>query len=93
MRLFGAQAATFALGDKGLAVTTKGGENYLIEATSLVNQATFQEGIVFSRLVLQTDCGEKVFPGLRKADGERLFQWLRAHWLTQTGARDRAGRS
>lgn len=81
MRLFGAQAATFSLGDKGLEVRTKSGENYLIEATSLANEATFREGIVFSRLVLQTDCGEKVFPGLRKADGERLFHWLRAHWL------------
>ena len=48
MRLFGAQAATFSLGDKGLEVTTKNGENYLIEATSLANEATFQEGIVFS---------------------------------------------
>lgn len=47
MRLFGAQAATFSLGDKGLEVTTKNGENYLIEATSLANEATFQEGIVF----------------------------------------------
>ncbi len=81
MRLFGAQAATFTLGDKGLEVTTKSGENYLIEATSLANEATFREGVVFSRLVLQTDCGEKVFPGLRKADGEKLFHWLRAHWL------------
>ena len=50
MRLFGAQAATFTLGDKGLEVTTKSGENYLIEATSLANEATFQEGVVFSRL-------------------------------------------
>lgn len=81
MRLFGAQSATFTLGVKGLEVTTKSGEKYLIEATSLANEATFQEGLVFSCLVLQTDCGEKVFPGLRKADGERLFHWLRAHWL------------
>jgi len=66
MRLFGAQAATFTLGDKGLAVTTKSGENYHIEATSLANEATFQEGVVFSRLVLQTDCGEKGFPWAAK---------------------------
>ncbi len=50
MRLFGAQSATFTLCDQGLAVTTKSGEQYLIEATSLANEATFQEGVVFSRL-------------------------------------------
>lgn len=81
MRLFGAQSATFTVGNNGLEVSTEGGDTYLIEAASLASEATFREGVVFSRLVLQTNRGEKVFQGLRKVDGERLFHWLRAHWL------------
>ena len=83
MRLFGAESATFAVAEKGLQVTAEKGGKYLIEAASLASEATFHDGLIFSRLVLQTDGGQKVFPGLRKDDGKALFSWLREHWLRQ----------
>jgi DNA helicase-4 len=83
MRLFGAESATFNLANGGLQVVTKNGDRYLILAESLANEATFQEGMVFARLVLQTDVGPKTFSGLRKKEAQALFRWLRQHWLKQ----------
>ncbi len=83
MRLFGAESATFNLANGGLQVVTKNGDRYLILAESLANEATFQEGMVFARLVLQTDAGPKTFSGLRKKDAQALFHWLRQHWIRQ----------
>ena len=83
MRLFGAESATFQSVGEGLQVVTENGEKYLIFAESLANQATFQEGAIFARLVLQTDTGPKTFSGLWKKDARALFWWLREHWLRQ----------
>ncbi|WP_158409652.1 UvrD-helicase domain-containing protein, partial [Halomonas sp. KM-1] len=83
MRFFGAESATFLLTSEGLQVVTKGNYKFLIQAESLANEATFQEGALFARLVLQTNTGPKTFSGLRKKDAQALFRWLREHWLRQ----------
>lgn len=83
MRFFGAKSATFQLAGEGLQVVTRNGDKYQILTESLANEATFQEGVLFSRLVLQTNTGLKTFSGLRKKDALTLFWWLRAHWLKQ----------
>lgn len=83
MRLFGAESATFQLVSEGLRVVTKSDETYLILAESLANDASLQEGVFFSRLVLQTDMGLKTFSGLLKKDAQAHFGWLREHWLRQ----------
>lgn len=83
MRLFGAQPAIFKLADNGLWVETDKGEQYVILVESLINPATFEQGAFFSRLLLRTDRGDKIFGGLSKKNGESLFDWLRAHWLQQ----------
>lgn len=82
-RLLGAKTASLRLTDAGLRVRADSGEEYVILADSLANEATFKEGILFSRLILQTDRGEKTFRGLSKLDGEALFVWLRATWIEQ----------
>lgn len=83
MRFFGAEPATFQLTSEGLQVVTKNDDKCLILAESLANDATFQEGALFVRLVLQTNTGLKTFSGLRKKDAQTLFWWLREHWLKQ----------
>ena len=83
MRFFGAESATFQLNGEGLQVVMKNEDKYLILAESLANEAVFQEGALFARLVLQTNIGPKTFPGLRKKDAQALFWWLREHWLRQ----------
>lgn len=83
MRLFGAESATFTLANGGLQVVTKDGDRYLILAESLANEATFQDGALFARLVLQTDSGPKTFSGLRKKDAQEVFRWLRQQWLRE----------
>ena len=83
MRIFGSKAATFRLVEKGMQVTTERGQQYVILPDSLANEVSFQEGALFSRLMLQTDVGPKIFSGLRKKDGKAIFSWLREHWLRQ----------
>lgn len=83
MRCFGAKSATFQWTGEGLQVVTKNDEKYLILPESLANEATFQEGTLFARLVLQTNTGPKTFSGLRKQDAQALFWWLREYWLKQ----------
>jgi len=85
MRFFGAKSATFELVGEGLQVVTKNNDKYLILAESLANEATFQEGILFAKLVLQTNIGPKTLTGLGKTDAQALFWWLREHWLRQLG--------
>lgn len=83
MRILGAQSATFELTAEGLQVVTKDNDSYLILSGSLAKEATFREGTFFAQLILQTNRGPKVLPGLRKKDALSLFEWLRAHWLKQ----------
>ena len=81
MLIFGAESATFHLADDGFQVVTKSKNKYLIQAESLVNEATCQEGTFFSKLVLQTNTGPKTISCLRKKEARTLFWQLREQWL------------
>ena len=74
MKLLGAESATFRLAENGLSVESTKGEHYVVLVESLSNKAAFREGRFFSRLVLLTDKGEKVFRDF----GDSLLNWLSA---------------
>lgn len=83
MRLFGAESATFQFTGEGLQVLMKHDDKHLIVEESLVNESALQEGVLFTKLMLQTNTGPRTFSGLRKKDAQALLRWLREHWLRQ----------
>ena len=83
MRLLGARAATFELASNGLRVTTSTGERHVVLTESLASGVNCIDGIIFSKLVLNTDNGRKKFGGLRKKDASIIFPWLQQHWIEQ----------
>lgn len=83
MRLFGATSATFQFVGERLHVVSGNKDTHRVLTESLADEAAFQEGIVFARLVLHTASGRRTFSGLRKKEAVELLQWLREHWLRQ----------
>ena len=81
MRLFGAEPANFRLAENGLSVAFDSGERYVVLTESFADEGVYQQGLVFSRLSLKTDKGQKLLGGLRKRDAAQLYDWLRRYWL------------
>lgn len=83
VRLFGGSRSTFTLSENGITVCKENGEKFTVLTESFLQDATLDNGLFFSKLILKTDQGEKKFRGLREADAKALFAWLRDYWYQQ----------
>lgn len=83
MRLLGAESAVLYLQNNGLRLKFTDGNDYAVLVSPLTEKATLSNGLLFARLILKTDDGNKVFSGLRKQDAKALFLYLRAYWLSR----------
>lgn len=83
MSFIGAESANIGLTADGLVLTSRSGDKHVVLVESLANQAVFKEGMLWGRLVLETDHGKRTFSGLPKKDGKALFSWMRETWLRQ----------
>jgi DNA helicase-4 len=81
MELLGMKSHTFSLVPEGLKIEPEKGDIYVVLIESLSNEVQLQDGLFFSRLLLNTNQGVRSFSGLRKKEAKALFEWLRKIWL------------
>ncbi len=83
MQFLGAKSATFTVIGDRITFNTDSGERYTILIESLIDEVVCESGVLFSKLVMQTDKGKKAFGGLRQRDAQHVLNWLRQLWLEQ----------
>jgi DNA helicase IV len=81
MKLFGMKSHAFNLVHEGLKIESETGDIYVVLIESLINEVQLREGLLFSKLLVNTDQGVRSFSGLRKKETKALFEWLRKIWL------------
>lgn len=81
MKLLGMKSHAFTLVPEGLKIESETGDIYVVLIGSLSSEVQLREGLLFSKLLLNTDQGLRSFSGLRKKEAKALFEWLRKIWL------------
>jgi DNA helicase IV len=83
MKLLGMKSHSFNLVPEGLKIEPETGDIYVVLIESLINEVQLREGLLFSKLLVNTDQGVRSVSGLRKKEAKALFDWLRNIWLTK----------